>query len=58
MAGSVKLLTPSGGSVTIDATDTASALSLTLPATNDNIITANTTTATIDNYHFNIRNNS
>ena len=43
MAGSVKLLTPSGGSVTIDATDTASALSLTLPATNDNIITANTT---------------
>ena len=43
MAGSVKLLTPSGGSVTINATDTVSALSLTLPATNDNIITANTT---------------
>lgn len=39
MAGSVKLLTPSGGSVTINAVDTASALSVTLPATSDTITT-------------------
>ena len=48
MAGSVKLLTPSGGSVTINAVDTASALSVTLPATSDTI-TTNSSTQTLTN---------
>lgn len=44
MAGKIKLSAPSGGSVTLDAADTATNFSMTVPAVNGIVITADSTT--------------
>ena len=44
MAGQIKLNAPSGGSVTLDAANTASNFTLTVPAANGVTITADSTT--------------
>ena len=48
MAGILKLLTQSGGSLTITPSDTASAYSISLPSSNDTI-TTNTATQILTN---------